>query len=218
MSARLGRWAALGAAGLAVAACVVRPGGPHEQALAEAIEKKDVAAARSAIASGVDFDTDVTVGGGERQPLLVLLVDRIQFHVGAPDPRLEEIAAAVFAAGADPNYRVRRHAAPAQGRRSVQSGGPVCLAELAAGAGSPALIDTLLKAGLRVKEECAGRALLQACRMGDTAVAQRLVAAGADVNYRRTSYGRTETPLSAAVKEQHVEIVEILDRVGAQEW
>jgi hypothetical protein len=218
MTRRLGRWAALSAAGLAAIACVSRPGGPHEQALAEAIEKKDVAAARSAIASGVDFDTDVATAGERPQPLLVLLVDRIGLHVGPADPRLEEIAAAVFAAGADPNYRVRRHAAPAQGRRSVQSGGPVCLAELAVAARSPALIDVLLKAGLRVKEECAGRALLQACRMGDTAVVQRLVAAGADVNYRRTSYGRTETPLSAAVEEGHVEVVDILDRVGAQEW
>ena len=83
---------------------------------------------------------------------------------------------------------------------------------------SPALIDTMLKAGLRVKEECAGLALIAACREGQTPVVQRLVTAGADVNYKATSYGRTETPLSAAVKGRHVEIVDILDRAGAQEW
>lgn len=203
------------AAGLA---CVVRNGGPHEQALAEAIDTKDVAAARSALASGVDFDTDVTVGNEPPRALLSLLVDRIGFHVGPADPRLEEIAAAVFAAGADPNYRIRRHGASGTTRRTTSSRGPMCLVEEAVWAKSPALIDIMLKAGLRVKEECASRALLAACREGDTAVVQRLVEAGADVNYKSTSYGRTETPLSAAVKGRQVAIVEILDRAGAQEW
>lgn len=218
---RAGGWrrAVLSAAAVAVGtACVVRNAGPHEQALAEAIEKKDVAAARSALASGVDFDTDVTVGNEPRRALLSFLVDRIGFRVGPADPRLEEIAAAVFAAGADPNYRIRRHGAGGTTRRSISSRGPLCLVEEAVWARSPVLIDIMLKAGLRVKEECASRALLAACREGQTPIVERLVAAGADVNYKSTSYGRTETPLSAAVKGRHVEIVDILDRAGAQEW
>lgn len=218
---RAGEWsrAIVSAAALAVGiACVVRNAGPHEQALAEAIEKKDVAAARRALASGVDFDTDVTMGNDPPRALLSFLVERIGFRVGPPDPRLEEIAAAVFAAGADPNYRIRRHGAGGTTRRGISTRGPVCLVEEAVWARSPALIDTMLKAGLRVKEQCASLALIAACREGQTPIVQRLVAAGADVNYKSTSYGRTETPLSAAVKRRHVEIVDILDRAGAQEW
>jgi len=216
---RSGGWsrAIVSAAALAVVSACARAG-PHEQALAAAIEKKDVAAARSALASGVDFDTDVTVGNDPPRALLSFLVDRIGFRVGPADPRLEEIAAAVFAAGADPNYRIRRHGGGGTTRRMISSRGPLCLVEEAVWARSPALIDTMLKAGLRVKEECASRALIAACREGQTLIVQRLVTAGADVNYKATSYGRTETPLSAAVKRRHVEIVDILDRAGAQEW
>jgi hypothetical protein len=100
---------------------------------------------------------------------------------------------------------------------TISSRGPLCLVEEAVWARSPVLIDIMLNAGPRVKEECASRALIAACRESETPM-QRLVAAGADVNYKATSYGRTETPLSAAVKGRQVEIVDILDRAGAQEW
>jgi hypothetical protein len=62
------------------------------------------------------------------------------------------------------------------------------------------------------------RALVTACGVGDSSEVQRLIAAGADVDYRWTRFGRTRTPLSEAVHGRHTAVVEILERAGAQEW
>lgn len=201
------------------AACRSHKAGPHEQALAQAIRAKDVAAAKSALASGVDFDTDALGKDQSPQALLMLLVTEMPSRPGQVDPQLMEIAAAVFAAGADPNYCVFRFP-PNEAMRSSSNnpGGPACLINEAVGLQNPALIDLLVKAGLDVKARATSEALLRACRDGYTSMAEKLVAAGADVNYKVTTRRRTETPLSAAVKGHHVPIVDLLDRAGAQEW
>jgi hypothetical protein len=62
------------------------------------------------------------------------------------------------------------------------------------------------------------RALVTACGAGDPSEVQRLIAAGADVDYRWTRSGRTRTPLSEAVHGRHTAVIEILERAGAQEW
>jgi hypothetical protein len=62
------------------------------------------------------------------------------------------------------------------------------------------------------------RALIMAASKGDVAEVQRLIAAGADVNYHGTRYGRSRTALSEAVHGRHIEIIDILEKADAQEW
>lgn len=180
-----------------------RTGGPAEEALAQAIASRDVAAAQRAIAAGVRYESNVTAGGRRfPTPLLVFLVSEMEAHAKAPDARLQEIAAAAFAHGANPNYR----------------DGSNYLIVDAVRTQDPVLIDAMIQAGLDVKGVGSSRALLEACRSGYTAVAERLVARGVDVNYRWRRYGVTRTPLSEAVQGRHVAIIELLERAGAQEW
>lgn len=221
MTARTSRWrtALLAAALSAGAACRSHKAGPHEQALAQAIRARDVAAAKRALSSGVDFDTDVTGKDQSAHALLMLIATEMPLETGQEDPRLLEIAAAMLAAGADPNYCVFRFPSTEASSNSWRNPrGPVCLVNEVVGARSPALIDLLLKAGLDVKGQATSEALLRACRDGYTSMAEKLVAAGANVNFKLTTRRRTETPLSAAVQGHHVAIVELLDRAGAQEW
>jgi hypothetical protein len=201
---RLGQ-VALGIGVCALAAC--RKPGPHEDALVRAISNRDVAAADRAIASGVDYRVGVGLNGtsGDFPVLIVSEMER--------DPRaalpLERIGVAVLQAGASPD------AATGSGRRRLS------LVERAAATGSTALVDAMLKAGLDAKGEDASRALVVACRLGHTALAERLVAAGVDVNYHWWSHRDNpgaETPLSEAVQGRHADVIDLLERAGAREW
>jgi hypothetical protein len=181
------------------------PAGPREAALVQAIKDKNPQAAQQAIAAGVDFRSDVKDQSGRLLPLPFFLVRETASTPGPPDPRLEQIAVAAFAAGADPNarYRGQRLIAEAVRGRSV------------------VVVDAMIKAGLDVKGYATGLALLAACRDDHAGIVERLVAAGADVNFQDLSATATtplETPLAAAVRVHDAAMIAVLERAGAREW
>jgi ankyrin repeat protein len=61
-------------------------------------------------------------------------------------------------------------------------------------------------------------ALVRACDQGSAAEVQRLIAAGANVNTRNSKYARRRTPLALAVHRRNLELIELLEKAGAQEW
>lgn len=194
--------------GIALSTVACRKPGPHEDALTQAILKRDVEAAERAIAAGVDYQVAISANGSGSTTFPMLIVREMERDGRAIAP-LERIAVAVLAAGASPNEAL------GTGRRKVY------LIEEAVTTGRPALVEAMLKAGLDVKGEGASRALVTACGLGNTAIAERLVAAGADVNYHwrghRSNPG-VETPLSEAVQGRHLAIIDLLERAGAREW
>jgi hypothetical protein len=180
------------------------PPGPHEDALTQAIVQRDVATAQRAIAAGVNYRARVR----QNVTLSQFIIDEMLTSPRESEA-LERIGAAMFAAGADANASI-----------SITRRRSVSLAEKAVETGSPILIEAMIRAGLRMKSDGTGRALVTACRLGYTAVVERLVTAGADVNYHWWGSGTIGclTPLSEAVQGRHEAIIELLERAGATEW
>jgi ankyrin repeat protein len=227
-------WVVFGGAALIIGAIValsiyvdatVKPAGPNEQALLKAIAARDVAAAKAALASGVDFNVAMqpSPDSQERNTLTWLLVEEmaglgdIVSRDRPRDPELLEIARAMFEAGADPNQSVSFSTSPgnAGGGRSP-SASTRHLIVLAVRTENVQLIETMIRAGLDVKSNGTGEALVEACRTQLDNVAAALVAAGANVNHRAADNGRT--PLSEAVHNRRRRLIERLEQAGAVEW
>jgi hypothetical protein len=197
-----------------------RGAGPQELALRQAIIERDVAAARAAIAAGANLDAAVPVdeASGDWISTTWLVVEEMGGRSGLPgrgsrrDPALLEIAAAMFAAGANPNSEVPPTLRTGRGSSTRARG----LIEEAVFADSPELIDLMLKAGLNVKSVVTGEALVLACNGEHDDVAASLIRAGANVNYRVFSSGRT--PLSEAVHHRRHALIALLEERGALEW
>ena len=191
--------------------------GPHERALVAAIRSRDVSAARAAIAAGASLTARLPVvedsfenrrqGGLEYQTAVWVIVREMVGMTftgpgGEDRAKLVEIARAIFEAGGDPNASVSVR----RGRKH--------LIEDAVSYGGPELIQVMVDAGLDVRGEAAGSALLSACYVERDDVALTLIRAGANVNYRsRTG----ETPLAAAVSNRRVALIDALKRAGATE-
>ncbi len=192
--------------------------GPQERALVAAIRSRDVSAARAAIAAGASLTAPLPVvedsfesrrQGGRQYHSTVWVIVREMVGMTFTGPggedraKLVEIARAIFEAGGDPNASV-----------SVSRGRKHYLIEDAVSYGDGELIQVMVDAGLDVRGEGAGSALLSACYVERDDVALTLIRAGANVNYRsRTG----ETPLAAAVSSRRVALIDALKRAGASE-
>jgi hypothetical protein len=201
--------------------------GPQERALVAAIRSRDVAAARAAIAAGASLTESLPVAeqkvedsqirGREYDSAAWVIVrglDGAGWRSARDEERsrLVEIARAIFEAGGNPNASVS-----VGGRRAAR--GTRHLVVEAVENESPELIQVMIDAGLDMKGEGSGLALLNACS-GDgserrDAVALTLIRAGANVNFRERDTG--STPLRAAVYSRRVALIDALRRAGATE-
>ena len=188
--------------------------GPHERALVQAIATRDVAAAKAALAAGADLTAPIRVSedAADMRNAVWLIVEEmagmggVQSARSRTDPALLDIARAIFGAGGNPNQS-------RGGGRRLSTG---YLIETAVLADQPELIDIMVRAGLDVKGDGTGEALVQACDGQHDEVAMALVRAGANVSHRARGSGRT--PLSEAVHHRRAALIDLFERAGALEW
>lgn len=95
--------------------------------------------------------------------------------------------------------------------RATRTGNTALRAAVVLGDGE--CVAALLRGGATVDLETArGTPLVAACARGDTEAARQLVAGGANVNFETRA---AQTPLLAAVREDHLETIEALLTAGA---
>jgi ankyrin repeat protein len=181
---RLGRWAVLvgcmaGALNLAIAASANRA------VLADAMERKDLAAVRALIG-----DSDVNVAQADGMTAL---------HWAARHDNLE-LTQALLAAKADPKARNRYGVTPLS---------------LAALNGNAAIMRALLDAGADANAPLAGgeTPLMTAARTGKLDAVKELIARKVDLNTKLEQGGQTATMWAAA--EGNTKVVEALIAAGA---
>lgn len=186
-------------------------GAPPSCALCDAIEARDPAAVRTALAAGAAVTA--------REVELAADPNRVVTRAsGSPDARDREIVEALIDT-ADANVSWKVLGGGLRGSSSRGSQRTRYLAEaLMELWGDRPLLDRLMARGLDVRGTAGGQALRQAVASGRTDAVRALVAAGAPVNHVGINLLEQTTPLAEAIQLRDLDLIALLEAAGAVEW
>lgn len=171
--------------------------------LCQAVDQRDGARVQRELAAAPD---ELVRSGMATQALHSALG---QLEMRPRDGAARSLVRMLLEAGADPND------ADAVGGTRRTSSVTVYAVERVIRLRDQELLELFIARGLNVAGRPGGRALAAAAAVGDLAIAQRLLALGADVN---TPHPRHGSPLAAAIHARHQGIIALLDERGAREW
>lgn len=191
--------------GLVLAVSLAGCGSEEGKALCQAVWDEDLEAVESLLARPTDPNEHVTFHGHLSSPWRVA-VDKL----GLPNEQREAIALAVLEAGGDPDLSWG-NTPPGEASETIHT----YALEVPAGGGSTRVVEAMIRAGARVREEPGGEALVAAARSGQVEVLELLLDAGAPLDFKSQS-GRTA--LGEAVDAVNREAIALLEARGATEW